>query len=619
MNVLIVMPKIVERTDEWYMFPLGTAYVSAALKRANICNVFTCNLNCYDDINEKLRELILGNNIDIIATGGLTVQYNVIQQVISTAKKIKKDIITLLGGGIVTSSPELIMDIMPEIDYGMIGEGEFTICELVKALIQKTDISQVKGIVYRKDQSVIRTQNRRVIEDLNQIPFPDYDGFEFESTLRFSPVNVGIYTDRVAYILTSRGCPFNCTFCFHPQGDGYRMRDLDNVFMELDWLIEKYQIKSVMILDELFGGNNVRLKEFCERIAKYNIKWWVETRVQFATEENLELMKSSGCVQVLLGIENVNQSILDSMKKKITVEEVESALSNAFKVGISATGVIIFGDLAETEETVMKSMNWWKHNPQYNIMLTTLQVYPGSGVWDYAVNSGILGSREAQMDHIINGCPKINLTGLSNTYYSEMCKKIGQLNCSKSIDIVDAVIFEENWNKDRLYANVSGKCNHCSAFNVWENVNILGEGGSVEPFICKNCGQAHSNPFQMIYLKYGVENIKSMLMNKVNIALWGQSRKLVAMCDRYWPIVDDKLFYVDNSPAKWGGNFFGVEIHSPKELLENNIDVIIVAVGDNKIGSVRNTITEMYRNRKDKGCPKILSIGELMNPHFEFL
>lgn len=385
MNVLLVIPKTITRDDEWYVFPLGIAYVSSALRNSGICNVYTYNLNLAHDVNEKVCELIDVNQIDIIATGGLSVQYHSIKTIIETAKKHKPEIITMVGGGYITSSPELAMEAMPEIDIGMIGEGEITICELVDALTKRTELVNIMGIIFRSAEGLVKTNRRKPISNLDSIAFPDYEGFDFGSTLNYSPVNYGIYNKRAAVLITSRGCPYNCTFCFHPQGDGYRVRSLDNVFCEIDWLVEKYDIKSILILDELFGGNNERLKEFCSRIKKYNLQWWVETRVQFATIENLTLMKNSGCVQILLGIENVNDSILESMQKHITVRQIEAALSNAYQVGISAPGVLIFGDPLETRETADNSINWWKQHPEYNIMLTTMQVYPGSAIWDYAI------------------------------------------------------------------------------------------------------------------------------------------------------------------------------------------------------------------------------------------
>lgn len=615
MNVLIVMPQMVTRPDEWYVYPMGIAYVSSALKIANICNVFTLNLNGKNNLEKLVETTIEKCDIDIIATGGLSVQYAAIKQVISTAKRYKENIITMVGGGYVTSSPELAMEAMLDIDIGMIGEGEISICELVNSLINGEELANINGIVYRDiDGTLKKTSKRAPIRDLDTIVFPDYDGFEFEKTLNYSPVNYGIYNKRAAVLITSRGCPYNCTFCFHPQGDGYRARSLDNVFEELDYLVRRFNIKSVLILDELFGGNSKRLKEFCNRIKKYNLQWWVETRVQFATVENLQLMKDSGCAQILLGIENVNNEILESMQKHITRDEIETALKNAYDVGISAPGVLIFGDPAENEETISTSIEWWNNHPEYNIMLTTVQVYPGSAIWNYAIAKGILTTKEEQINHIISGCPKLNLTTLTDERFLELCKTIGKLNNSREVFIVDAAISSEKWNRDKLSADVTGKCARCGSKNVWKNVNILAEGGGAESFICSSCGQSHTNSFQLPFLKNAVRNLHKLSTTGLYIALWGQGRKLVRIYDEFPEMKDVSVFYVDSSPAKKGHFFYNNEIHSPEELIEFNPDILVIAVGDaNMIPVLKRTKDLFGDNYKNK---MIYILGEMMNPVF---
>lgn len=615
MNVLIVMPQMVTRSNEWYVYPMGIAYVSSALKAADICNVFTLNLNGKDNLEKLVETTIERHSIDIIATGGLSVQYAAIKQVISTAKKYKEDIITMVGGGYITSSPELAMEAMPDIDIGMIGEGEISICELVSALSNNEGLDKINGIIYRCiDGTLKKTGKRAPIKDLDTIAFPDYDGFEFDKTLDYSPVNYGIYNKRAAVLITSRGCPYNCTFCFHPQGDGYRERSLDNVFEELDYLVDRFDIKSVLILDELFGGNSKRLKEFCSRIKQYNLQWWVETRVQFATVENLYLMKDSGCVQILLGIENVNNEILESMQKHITRDQIETALKNAYDVGISAPGVLIFGDPAENEKTISTSIDWWTNHPEYNIMLTTVQVYPGSDIWNYAIDKGLLSTKEKQINHIVSGCPKLNLTALTDERFLELCKTIGKLNNSREVFISNAAISSEKWNRDKLSADITGKCARCGTKNIWENVNILAEGGGAETFICSNCGQSHTNSFQLPFLKNAVRNLHKLSATGLCIALWGQGRKLVRIYDEFPEMKDVSVFYVDSSPAKKGHFFYNNEIHSPEELIELDPDILIIAVGDaNMIPVLKKTKDLFGNNYKSK---MIYTLGELMNPEF---
>lgn len=611
LNVLIIMPKTVTRLDEWYVFPTGVAYVSSALKSSGICNVYTYNLNTTENEKEKICTEIDAHDIDVIATGGLSVQYHSIRDVIITSKKHKSNIITMVGGGYITSAPIVGMTAIPEIDIGIIGEGEITICETIKALRGEIEIKTVNGLILRgSDGELYETEKRLPIKDLDSIEFPDYDGFDFESTLEYSPVNYGIYNKRAAVLITSRGCPFNCSFCFHPQGDSYRTRSLDNVFKEIEYLKDRYRIRSLLILDELFGGNSKRLKEFCKRIKKYNLQWWVETRVQFATKENLKLMKESGCVQVLFGIENINNCILESMKKHITFDEIEAALKNSYDVGISAPGVLLFGDPAETKETAEKTIKWWKEHPEYNIVLTTVQVYPGSEIWDYAISKGLLPTLKEQVEHIVMGCPKLNLTTLPDEDFSDLCKRIGVLNQSRNLSIQDSAMSNEQWNKDKLIADVTGKCFRCGTPNFWPNVSILAEGGGAEPFICCNCGQSHANNFMKTFYGNFIENCKEIQCKYKKVALWGQGRKLVKLFEDYKEMREMQFYYVDSSPVKWNHEFYGLRINKPESIAEYKPDILIIAVGD---ANASLTYDQAKKVINSCGCEtEFYMLGELM-------
>lgn len=618
MNILLLMPKIISQPEEWYVFPMGIAYVSSSLKQHNKWGVFTKNLNTVSDIAFTINEEIKKHNIDVVATGGLSIQYHAIRDIVTNVKKCNPSVITIVGGGYITSAPEVAMRAIPDIDIGVIGEGEYTIRELTDAIEKGTSLNQVAGIIFRDaDNNLCETCGRKPIENLDVLPYPDYDGFNFESTLNYSPVNFGIYGHRSAVLLTSRGCPYNCTFCFHPQGDMYRSRDLDCVFAELEWLIDRYKIESVLVLDELFGGNQKRLIEFCDRIEKLNLQWWVETRVQFATMNNLQRMKDSGCAQVLLGIENVNDSILESMNKHITVKEIESALKNAYEIGLSAPGVLIFGDPAENETTAENTIAWWLAHPEYNIVLTTVQVYPGSTIWDYAIQTGKLPTIESQIEYIRSGCPKLNISGLDDNSFANLCKRIGKLSQQRTVRVVDSSIANEVWKNGKVKADVSGRCARCNANNFWPMVNLLAEGGGEENFICSECGQAHVHSFYSRYFEIGATNLYKLAQKVQHVAIWGQGRRLSMMFDSHFKLSTCDFFYVDNSPAKWGHKFYELTINNPQTLLDANVDVLVVAVGDAHMEVIQDKIKVMSRKKGMPIAKKTILLGELFNPKYE--
>lgn len=138
---------------------------------------------------------------------------------------------------------------------------------------------------------------------------------------------LGINEKNTILMSTSRACPYQCTFCFHSSGSKYRQRSLDNFFEELDILVEKYAIKYIFIVDELFAVKMDRLKEFCQRIKPYNIKWWAEFRVNTVTKEMVDLLKDANCAVMAFGIERADNRILKSMRKNITIEQTANALN----------------------------------------------------------------------------------------------------------------------------------------------------------------------------------------------------------------------------------------------------------------------------------------------------
>ena len=139
LNYLIVMPILTEIFEQSYTFPLGIAYVTSSLKQSGR-NVIAYNLNYKTGtIRQNLEKLILEHDIDVVATGGLTAQYWQLERILRTAKEIKPSIITWVGGGIITSAPEAAMEALSIADYGMIGEGEITICELAEAMEGRRD------------------------------------------------------------------------------------------------------------------------------------------------------------------------------------------------------------------------------------------------------------------------------------------------------------------------------------------------------------------------------------------------------------------------------------------------------------------------------------------------
>ncbi|MFA5276791.1 MAG: radical SAM protein, partial [Candidatus Omnitrophota bacterium] len=319
LNYLLVMPRLVQNIGDGYSFPLGITYISGSLKSAGY-NVTTLNLNhCPGEVLDIIKKEIEDKKIDVLATGGLSFQYNTVRSVVESAKRVKPEIITIVGGGIITGDPEPAMEALECADFGVIGEGENTINELCRALENEGKFADIEGIIYKEAGAYNITKVRKETENIDSLPWPDYEGFEIEKYLRSSPPSIsGLNRQNTVFMLASRSCPYNCTFCFHTVGRKYRQRSLDNFFKELDYLVARYNIEFICIADELFSRNINRVKEFCQRIKSYKVRWWAQFRVDGITPELLTILKEGGCEVMSFGLESADNRVLKSMRKGTT-------------------------------------------------------------------------------------------------------------------------------------------------------------------------------------------------------------------------------------------------------------------------------------------------------------
>ena len=424
MRILLVVPKFVSY-GRHYDFPLGLAYVSASLKKAGF-DVFCLNLNHYRDSSESMvARIVKLLRPNILGTGGLSVHYRIIKQIIDSAGSIIPNLKVMVGGGLISSEPILMLKAL-NADFGVIGEGENTVVNLIKAIDKNQNLSTVNGIVYKTiiqgKAEIIRTPEALLIKDINNLPWPDYEGLGINFYLDSQRVtdfyfNTGNRYPRVFEMIASRSCPYDCSFCFHPLGKIYRERFLDNFFEELNYVVSKYDVNTLMILDELFAANNKRLTEFCDRIKRYNMRWLVQLRVDSVNEQILELMRDSGCASISYGIESMSEKVLLGMKKKVKPEIIEKALELTYKNKINIQGNLIFGDTTETASTVKESLNWWLKNRKYHINITMIQHYPGTKIYYDAIRKGIITDT---LTFIKNGCPIVNTTEIDYLLFNEI-------------------------------------------------------------------------------------------------------------------------------------------------------------------------------------------------------
>jgi radical SAM superfamily enzyme YgiQ (UPF0313 family) len=479
MKISIIVPRWVARANDYYAFPLGLAYISSVLKRdGHIVTVLNCN-NYHEPVEKLICDFIDTNTPEIVCTGGLSVHFNILRDLLSSVKKVSGNITTVLGGGIISSDPELIYDTIKP-DFGVIGEGEITISELVKAIEKKVPFNDIPGLIFRdKTGHVIITEERKPIIDLDSLPWPDYESFEIEKQLEAMLPTDEAYLHmhdkpRMLPMISSRSCPYNCSFCFHPTGNRYRERSLDAFFKELDYLVNHYRLNSVMILDELFAVKRDRLIEFCKRIRQYKITWIVQLRVDIVDEEMLLLMKESGCVFISYGIESMSDNILASMQKKITRKQIESALELTFKVGIGIQGNLLFGDKVENDNTIEESILWWSEHRKYQINITPICSYPGTKLYKDACEKGLVPDKVSFLEKC---CPPINITSMPDYKFNDLMRMVDVLNVAVNTDALTGVknvrlMPEKSPLRNDNMVEFETECPYCHSSLAYKNIPL---------------------------------------------------------------------------------------------------------------------------------------------------
>lgn len=610
LNYLIVSPRIslqpfpqnLENYVHMPAVPMGLAYISACMKSVsnNVCNL---NLEFeVGDIFGLVNETIRKQKIDVVFTGGMSGQFSKIKLIVDAVKRTNENIKVVVGGSIMSSVPEVAMKALENVDIGVIGEGDITSMELVKALDSGADLKNIEGLAYKNGNNLTVTKPRKEIQDLDALPFPDYEGLACEEVWE---------KNQVFYIVCSRSCPFNCTFCYHPCGKRYRRRSIDNIMGEIDYLAKKYKIKQLGPLDELFSCDRNRLIDFCNKIKKYNLKWGCTVHASKFYPELLDMMRESGCKHINIGVESASDKILKSMNKRTTIKQIEYALEKIRDARIGVNATLIFGDIEEDASTVEETITWWRNHLQYFIELTRIYVYPGSHIYKYAVESGIIKDEIAHME---GDCRDANVSHLTEQEYNEMLLRLTTEEAFYCFSPEKYSILSVDTKEARTSFKYQCACGTKESLST---SGLLLSG----TFRCPECHQAYRISFAEKYsMPKMLEKINELLIKYKKIAFWGLGREIQILLKGIEASKIDGLFVIDADKKKQGLSFLGHKVNTPDILTKEEIGAVIptplLGGGIHYTESIENVISKI----KDVD---IISLGEIIkgktiDPEIEF-
>ncbi|MFH1369614.1 MAG: radical SAM protein [Elusimicrobiota bacterium] len=339
-------------------FPLGLGYIASVVRQRGhevmLVDPEAEGLSLYEAI-KRIKQF----NPDLAGLSSVTANFD---NACLWAKEIKRNIgCPVMAGGVhVTALPEKSLQDCPEIDFLVLGEGEYVTADICDVIENKSfDPSKIPSVCFRKNGNIIKNKRSGFIENLDEIPYPARDLVD----LKWYRLHPQFERGRLhATVMSSRGCPSSCTFCGNiTTGRKFRPNGIKYFVDELEFLVKKYGVRHFHIVDDNFAAEKSRVTGICNEILSRNleISWFIFGRIdQLHDEELLRLMKKSGCVFILFGIESGSQQILDNIKKGINLKQIEETCAMCRKVGIRYLNSFIIGCPGETEKTLKETINF---------------------------------------------------------------------------------------------------------------------------------------------------------------------------------------------------------------------------------------------------------------------
>lgn len=364
-------------------FPhLGVAYLIAMLEREGV------NAEVFDDADQKSHEdlfkLIGRFKPDLIAITMFTLSrpfaYELIREI-----KARTDIPILLGGAHVSTIKGLVLK-ETEADFAIKYEGEYPLIELVNELRSSSpNFRRIKNLIWRDGAKITENPDRDFLEDLDKLPFPQFDRYQ----ISVHPA----YGEKIVPLITSRGCPFACDFCSVKlyMGRSFRKRSRENVFAEIEYQYAK-GYRQFDFNDDCFTLDKKRAESILDSIINSGLKikfqFYNGLRVDTVDPVLLGKLKKAGCFYISYGCESGNEQILKNINKGVSLKQVRDAIKWTNEAGIANSVNFIIGHKGETYQTAMDSLNFARSLPNNFVNFYNLIPYPGTEAFEWANRHG---------------------------------------------------------------------------------------------------------------------------------------------------------------------------------------------------------------------------------------
>ena len=375
--------------------PLGIAYLASTLEKHGFD---VKAIDMFDFSWDKVRKTLEEEQPDVVGITCLTEQRASPLEVAKISKILNKDCVVIMGGIHPTIMYEQLLTHWP-VDIIVLGEGEATIKELMTSLEEQKPFENVNSIAFKSDGKVVKTQQRQLIVNMDEIPFPAYKYFDFNRYAGGYEILKGTWNGkqlgklRFVPIISTRGCVGSCQFCSTPAfWQKWRTRSAKNVVDEMELLAKDFQCRFFNFADDIFTVNKDRVIDLCKEIInrKLDIVWDCETRVNFIWEDMLDWMVRSGCYCISFGVESASETVLKAIRKKTTPEQIARAFKVTKQMGLKTKMLLMVGNPGENDNTVNDTVRMIERVRPDFVSVSEAMVFPGTELYELAKQKGLV-------------------------------------------------------------------------------------------------------------------------------------------------------------------------------------------------------------------------------------
>ena len=361
--------------------PLGLQYLSAVVKKAGYHNVKIVHMDAQrmdvDDWENEVRVF----HPDIVGLSVIVSEAISMEAVALRTKKVAPKCLVVAGGAYPSSCPEKCLK-NAAIDLVVRGEGEITFLEIVKCCEQGLSFDEIKGLAFRGKDGVCYAPQREFCHRLDDIPAPDYEGLDLDLYNDLIPQSPLLFKQKHVRVLTSRGCPYQCGFCFPTMGRIFRPHSADRVMGEILRLCERRQTRNVEIMDDVFNFNRERAMEIMRKIveADRGLKIYFPSGVRgdLLDREMIDLFKMAGVVFMPIGVETAGKRKQVEIGKNMDLDRLQMNIAYAVKKRIFMNGYFILGLPGETVRDVLRTIFFACKLKLHTASFFALHCYEGS-------------------------------------------------------------------------------------------------------------------------------------------------------------------------------------------------------------------------------------------------